>query len=520
MIFVKDAANLRFVRFNRAGEELIGLPRDQMIGKSDYDFFPKEQADSFVLNDREVLNSRRLKDIPEEPIQTADRGVRYLHTKKIPILNSKGEPQYLLGISEDITERKVAEEQKKRAVETERLYREAQTLNHVKDEFLAILSHELRSPLNVICGHAELLVEEIQAKAETGSLNTESLLASAKAIYRNARLQTQIIDDLLDISSIIIGKMKFRPEWISAGEVLQAQVEVAHRAASEKHENLLTEIEHQETCVIADPTRLSQMISNLLSNAIKFTPTGGTITARGYREGDNYVIQVQDSGCGIEPKFLPYVFDRFRQEDASITRRFGGLGLGLSIVRQLAQMHNGTVEAFSKGKDQGSTFTIRIPAADSFEMCIEVSESESRFQLSEGSLEDGNMHLNGIRVLLVDDSEDSRALLERLLLRSGANVISVDSPEAARSAISNSVPDVIVSDIGMPEEDGYTFIKKLRADSRTSTIPAIAMTAYVRGEEIEKALHAGFQAHVGKPATYGHVVDTVRRLLHETGRNN
>jgi PAS domain S-box-containing protein len=521
MIFVKDAEDLKFIRFNRAGEELIGLPREAMIGKSDYDFFPKEQADFFIAHDREVLRSGKLKDIAEEPIQTVKNGTRYLHTKKIPILSANGTPKYLLGISEDITEKKLAEERQERAAETERLYREAQALNHVKDEFLAVLSHELRTPLSVICGHAELLVEESQNMREahlrdvTASPAPTRMLSSAQAIYRNARLQTQIIDDLLDISSIIIGKMKFHPERICAKEILQAQAEIAIRSASERDEKIEVNIEQGDAYLLADPTRLSQMVSNLLSNAIKFTPSGGTTSLRGFREDDKYVIQVQDTGCGIEPSFLPYVFDRFRQEDASITRRFGGLGLGLSIVRQLADMHHGSVEAFSKGKNQGSLFTIKIPLADSVRVA-QTEISPDRPHAIDVHCSDsgaGLMHLNGVKILLVDDSEDSRALVERLLLRSGANVVSVASPGAAREAMLINFPDVIVSDIGMPDEDGYTFIKKLREDQYTKAIPAIAMTAYVRGEEIERALDSGFQAHVAKPASYRIVVDTVRRIL-------
>jgi len=501
MIFVKDAADLKFVRFNKAGETLLGVPRQQLIGKSDYDLFPAEQAEFFVSNDREVLASRQLKDLPEEPIDTAG-GRRFLHTKKLSIVGPDGRPEYLLGISEDITEKRAFEEQRLKALEAERLYREAQSINRTKDEFLATLSHELRTPLNVICGHAELLISEFGEAVPT------ELATSLQAIERNAKLQTQIIDDLLDLSSIIMGKIKFQPTPFSPAEFMRAQFEGAEKSAVEKGVKIKCEIEDNLDPIYADPIRLNQIIWNLLSNAIKFTSAGDTITIRVFRESDHYAFEVEDTGRGIDAAFLPYVFDRFRQEDTGYGRRYGGLGLGLSIVRQLTELHGGSVHVRSDGKDKGSLFTVKLP----FRMGTNETQPPKTSSIQTQVLKNAT-RLSGVKVLLVEDSVDSRELVAKILSKAGALVTSVGSAAAARENLAKERPDVIVSDIGMPEEDGCAFISGLRQGERPMHVPAVALTAYVRSEEIELALKSGFQMHVPKPISSDVLIDAVANLI-------
>ncbi len=403
------------------------------------------------------------------------------------------------------------------AVENARLYAEAQAINRIKDEFLATLSHELRTPLNVILGHAELLKEETEDLKEQFS---EDLESSIEAIYRNALSQNQIIGDLLDVSAIITGKMSFNPVQTSLKEVTELAAEGIRFAAEAKGVALNVKLEDSSCPLLGDPTRIQQIIWNLLSNAVKFTPRGGRIDLSIREETSQYVVEVADTGLGIEPNFLPYVFDRFRQEDNSMTRKFGGLGLGLSIVRQLVELHGGTITVTSRGKGQGTTFRIVFPTAQarletdartsasaSTEASLSTRESSPRKELGKT--------LSGLQILVVDDETDARELIAKIFRRVGANVMPASSMQEALEFYKERRPDLIVSDVGMPEHDGFEFIRKIREIERQSGTftPAAALTAYARNEDRDQALEAGFQAHVAKPVESAALIRVVEELI-------
>ncbi len=389
------------------------------------------------------------------------------------------------------------------AVENARLYHESQTVNRLKDEFLANLSHELRTPMNVILGHSEIL------KNDRPDLSEEEIETSIEAIERNAKAQTSIISDLLDVSSIITGKVTYQPEEMNPIETVGKILQGLRPTAQAKNISLKFDCVEAPSKVAADLTRLHQIIWNLVSNAMKFTEPGGIITVKLSKSELNWIISVTDTGLGIDREFLPFVFDRFRQEDASTTRRFGGLGLGLSVVRHLVELHGGYVKADSKGKGFGSTFTVILPLSPVIHSDQDLEMKNHTSNLSNRT--PGGLELTDVNILLVEDSTDNRILVNRILSKAGAKVVDAESAMEAREKLQFFKPDVIVSDIGMPLEDGIEFIKKLRLNS---TIPAIALTAFVRLEEKEAALSAGFQVHLGKPVNGKILIGEISKLVH------
>lgn len=385
------------------------------------------------------------------------------------------------------------------AIDNAHLFREAKNLNRLKDEFLASLSHELRTPMSVIKGHAEIL------KDEADSLPPEVVLA-VDAIYRNANAQSQIIADLLDVSSIITGKVSCDLVPISPLKLISEVLDGLRAPAEAKGVRLnFSPISWPEQAP-ADPTRLRQVLWNLVSNALKFTDSGGTVTISTSCNAKNWLITVSDTGIGIDPEFLPYVFDRFRQEDASNSRKFGGLGLGLSISKNLVELHGGTLQVESKGRGHGAQFTVRLPREP---------QSVPPPRPPPLLIEEGPPAIEGIKVLLVEDSDDNRSLVRKMLSRAGAEVVDTGGPAEARDRLQNFRPDVIVSDIGMPEEDGMKFIRNLRSSESRELcqIPAVALTAYARQEEKEEIFKAGFQAHVAKPVSLAKLVAAVKAVL-------
>ncbi|WP_375502253.1 response regulator [uncultured Nostoc sp.] len=368
-----------------------------------------------------------------------------------------------------------------------------QRANQIKDEFLAVLSHELRSPLNPILGWAKLL--------QKGNLNPERTTTGLEIIERNAQLQAQLINDLLDISRILQGKLSLNQMPVDLRAVITAALETVHLAAVAKSLQIETTFSPNARTVIGDAGRLQQVVWNLLSNAVKFTPQGGQITVAFSHTDTHAQIQVTDTGIGINPDFLPYVFEHFRQQDAATTRKFGGLGLGLAIARQIVEMHGGTIAAQSPGDEQGATFTVQIPLAP------RLSERPST-ELSSGSIGD----LTNISILVVDDETDSREFVAFVLEQAGAIVTSVASGMEALQAIEQSTPNLIVSDIGMPDMDGYMLLQQIRAQLPASQVPAIALTAYAGEFDRTQALQAGFQQHLAKPIEPAEIVTTVARL--------
>ena len=401
------------------------------------------------------------------------------------------------------------------ALANARLYYETQEANRIKDEFLAVLSHELRSPLNPILGWAKILQTSKQDEARTKF--------ALETIERNAKLQAQLIEDLLDVSRILQGKLNLKVSPVGLTFTIKAALETVRLAAEAKSIQIETIFEPNVGQVLGDSSRLQQVVWNLLSNAIKFTPHGGRVEVHlkqvtaDSRDALNpralspsshaaYAqISVRDTGRGISAKFLPYVFEYFRQADSTTTRKFGGLGLGLAIVRHLTEAHGGTVQAFSPGEEQGATFTVRLPI-------IPASPNLHQDDPAAGKYPDFN--LTGLQVLLVDDDRDTREFIVFLLEQYGAIVTEAASAQEATDLLKQGQPNLLISDIGMPEMDGYMLIRQIRAQSFAGQqIPAIALTAYASETDHQQALAAGFQQHITKPIDPEVLIQTIMTLL-------
>lgn len=371
----------------------------------------------------------------------------------------------------------------------------AETFNRVKDEFLATVSHELRTPLNAILGWSTML--------RSGKIGGEQAQRAVETVERSARAQAQLIDDLLDISRIITGKLRLEVASLDLSEVIMAAVEAMRPAAEAKNIRLQTLLDSETGLISGDANRLQQVVWNLVSNAVKFTPKDGRVQIRLERINSHVEIIVSDTGKGIDADFLPFIFDRFRQADQTTTRQYGGLGLGLSIVRQLVEMHGGTIHAESKGEDKGAAFVVKLPRlvalytarGDTGELIHISSAPEKKNE------PDNARKLVGLNILVVDDEPDSRELLKVVLMQSGANVVTAASTADALGELAQNRFDLLVSDIGMPVEDGYALVEKLRRlpANKNGRIPAIALTAYARVEDRVRALNAGFQTHIAKP---------------------
>jgi PAS domain S-box-containing protein len=383
----------------------------------------------------------------------------------------------------------------------------AEESNRLKDEFLATLSHELRTPLTAILGWASMLLD--------GRLDEKSSRTAIEIIERNARTQQQIVDDVLDVSRSITGQLRLEAEPTDLRRVVEAAIDTVRPAATAKSINLIATFEPGVGPVMGEPRRLQQVIWNLLLNAVKFTPIGGDVRVRVEGEGGHARLTVSDTGVGISPDFLPYVFDRFRQGDQSTTRVHGGLGLGLSIVRNLVELHGGTVRAESTGEGRGSAFTVELPE-------LRVVGRGSRNEGEAGGFNEDsagrNPHsaiLEGLRVLVVDDEPDALNLIKTVLERTGATVTTVESAAAAWGALEESWPDLLLCDIGMPGEDGYQLIRRVRAleSARGLATPAIALTAYAGDADRALALDAGFQLHVPKPVDPADLVSVIAGLV-------
>jgi signal transduction histidine kinase/DNA-binding response OmpR family regulator len=389
--------------------------------------------------------------------------------------------------------RRQAEEERAQLLVREQAARtEAEAANKNKDEFLATLSHELRTPLTAILGWSHLL--------QTKNLNDHETRRAVDTIERNARSQSQLIDDLLDVSRIITGKLSIDRARIDLSKIIDGALDVTRPLSEAKDIQFTTAIEPSPCFVLGDPTRLQQVFWNLFSNAVKFTPKGGRVFIHSSTSGSRVTVAVTDTGIGIKPELLPFIFDRFRQGDGSTTREHGGLGLGLAIVKHLVQLHGGTVDVDSDGIECGTTFKVAFPLA------IQDTGMADN-QIDAGSAQSLNAPilslqlLAGIKVLVVDDEHDSRELLTMILTRYGSDVRCSDSAANAIEAFNEWHPDLLVSDIGMPNEDGYSLIQKVRSleSNQTRQVPAVALTAYASDEDRMQALSAGFQMHVPKP---------------------
>jgi PAS domain S-box-containing protein len=389
-----------------------------------------------------------------------------------------------------------------------RARQEAEAANLLKDEFLATLSHELRTPLTAVLGWVRML--------RGGSLNEPTASKALAIIERNAEAQQQLIEEVLDVSRIISGKFRLDMRPVELVPIVEAAVDTVRPAAEAKKIKLSVGVEAEESVVSADPARLQQVIWNLLTNAIKFTPEEGLVEVRLERTGANVRIKVSDNGSGIAPEFLPHVFDRFRQADSSTTRKYSGLGLGLAVVRHLVEQHGGRVAAESGGENRGSTFTIELPVS-ALKMDADLFARLKRGEQPDDRQADAAPTLAAVRVLVVEDQADVRELLSALLRQYGAEVMTCATAVEAVSALRRERADVLISDIGMPGEDGYWLIREVRAlgTHLGGDVPAVALTAYASEADRERALGAGFQAHVSKPIEPAALISAVAGVLGE-----
>lgn len=434
---------------------------------------------------------------------------QWLSTHGRVIYDAQDRPQRLVGVTLDITERKLSEERRQRLLEHEKEAREeAERASQLKDEFLATVSHELRTPLNAILGWAQYLNSE--------NMPHEEVRQGLETIVRNSRLQAQLIEDLLDMSRIVSGKLRLDVQAVELPLVIEAALETIMPAAAARSIRLEKVLDPRAGPVNGDNARLQQVVWNLLSNAIKFTPKGGKVQVVLARVNSHVEITVADTGQGIPPDFLPFVFERFRQADASTTRRHGGLGLGLSIVKSLVELHGGSVHCASEGDGKGATFTVCLPLT----AVQHPSDAPREHPTVNGprAAQARDASLAGVRVLVVDDEPDALFLVRRVLESAGAIVTPVLSGAEAIAAMNGGV-DVIISDIGMPELDGYELLKQLRtleAHKSTKT-PAIALTAFARSSDRTRALLAGYLLHIAKPVEPSELIAAVASVVGRTG---
>jgi hypothetical protein len=447
------------------------------------------------------------------------------------MLSDQGEMIGYVGTIEDITEQKQAEAVQAQMIREQAARQEAEASNRMKDEFLAILSHELRTPLNAMLGWSKLL--------RTRKYDEATTHRALEIIERNATSQAQLIDDILDVSRIIRGKLQLNCAPTTLKTVAEAALNAVQPLAASKSIALTPRFETTAAQVWGDSVRLQQIMWNLLTNAVKFTPDRGEVTlrlavepltsamkatfkipgpkARACFESDRcVVIEVIDTGVGISPEFLPFVFERFRQADSTTTRAHSGLGLGLAIVRHLVEQHHGTIEADSPGENQGAKFTVRLPLLQSNPPSSPSSAHSSAHSSGETAEQSAPSRLDGLKVLVVDDEPDARQFLTFLLREAGASVTTADSVETALTALNAAELDLLISDIGMPEQDGYTLIQTVR--TRGSAIPAIALTAYSRAEDRNQILSAGFQQHLSKPIDPTNLLAEVAAIV--AGKSN
>jgi PAS domain S-box-containing protein len=472
--------------WNAGAERLFGYSADEIIGRSFACFY---------------LAAERDLDIPAEHLRVAEERGRFAgeslrvrrggsafdaHVIVTPV--RRGRERELQGFSlvvRDITERKRLENDLRRRAE------ELSAANRAKEDFLATLSHELRTPLNAMLGWTRLL--------RMGKLDGAGMARALETIERNAHIQEQLIADILDVSRIVTGKLRLELRPIELAPVVDAALDSVRPAAAAKGVQIRADTNFQGT-VLGDPDRLQQVLWNLMANAIKFTPAGGRVTVGISRLGPSVLVKVTDTGEGISRELLPFIFDRFTQGDASVTRPHGGLGLGLSIVRHIVELHGGRVEAASDGRGCGSCFSVHLPvraihrAADDA-----VSQSQA---------------LTGVKVLVVDDEADAREAVSMALTQCGARTAAVASGREALQMMPEFQPDVLVSDLGMPGEDGCAFIRRVRANPThgVGDVPAVALTAYCQPEDQTRALDAGFQEFVPKPVQLVDLAAVVRTL--------
>lgn len=495
--------------WNQAAERLFGYSSEEMIGQSILRIIPPELHPE---EDHILAELRRGNRIERYETERVHKDGRRLHISLTisPLRDASGKVIGAAKVAHDVTELRERQAQLKQVaadrellLQSERSARaEAERLSRLKDEFLATLSHELRTPLNAIQGWTQILRHH--------NASPEDFKRGLEAIDRNVRSQTQIVNDLLDMSRIISGHVLLEVRPMNLPEAIQAALDSVRPSADSKGIRIQTLLDTRLGPVRGDPHRLQQVLWNLLANAIKFTPKGGRVTVTLERVDSHVEVTVEDNGIGIDPEFLPYVFDRFRQADAGIGRRYGGLGLGLSIVKSLVELHGGSVRAKSLGKDRGSSFTVALPVYH-----VRIDDADQRRALRSDPLQTIELpRLDNTRVLVVDDDLEGCAIMARMVEVRGAQVRCIASGREGLELLSQEAFDILLSDIGMPDMDGYEFMQCVRRlpQGQARSIPAIAITAYARPEDRQRALLAGYQIHLSKPIEAQELIAAIASL--------
>ncbi len=485
----------RLVEVNRRLCEILGYAEAQLKTMTAYDFAHPEDLGKTHADVARLLAGEIPEYARERRYIRKDGTVIWCMTRVTLLRDAAGSPNRFISAVEDITQRKIAEENERAA------RAEAERMSELKDEFLATLSHELRTPLSAILGWSQVLRRR--------PMKREEQLKALETIERNARIQTQLIEDLLDMSRITSGKLRLDIQPVEPATFVEAALQTVQPAAEAKAIRLEKALDARAGPILGDPGRLQQVVWNLLSNAIKFTPKNGIVRVLLQRANSHAEISISDTGIGIKPEFLGHVFERFRQADASTTRRYAGLGIGLSIVKHLVELHGGTVQVSSAGEGHGAMFTVRLPVT-----AARPAGEPGRLQRRAlgNSLPDYAIaDLTGVRVLVVDDERDARELLLRVLADCGAQVLTAESAEEALAIAARERPHVLVSDIGMPHADGYELLRRIRElpDPAVARIAAVALTAFARSEDRTRALRAGFVLHVSKPVEPSELIATV-----------
>jgi len=482
--------------WNSTAEKLYGWSASTIVDQP-LPLIPAKHCDLFNTYFAQVLDNFVVSNKKIQHL-TRDGNLIDISLSLAPLHNADNQIYGVVMTAVDITLHSQLEAQRLNLLEQERRARAAaETANQIKDDFLAVLSHEMRTPLNAILGWIRLI--------QKGNLKPDVFQRALDTIERNAVVQNQLINDLLDISRIMRGQISLMIQPVDVAYLIRVTVDTLRPAAEAKSIQVELNLESSLDKILADPNRLQQIFWNLLSNAIKFTPSSGTVTIRCDAVDNNLRVEVKDSGIGIVPEILPHLFEYFRQADSSTTRAHNGLGLGLAITRRLVELHGGTIQANSPGPNQGSTFTVKLPMRVS-KPASSSAQSASGYDLS----------LEGVKAIVVDDEIDAQHLLKLILEQEGARVKSVGSAQEALNILETFQPDVIIADIAMPDEDGYSFLQSVRSlfNHQFNDVPAIALTAYARQEDRQKAFSVGFQKHIAKPFEPMEVVDAVCKLVH------
>lgn len=502
-------SDFRVSRWSQSAERLFGWKAEEVIGKhvNEWRFVFADDVDAVALVTNRQREGVEVQGIQRNRNYTREGSVLYCEWYNSVLRDDREKLVSVLSLVLDVTARQSAEEERAASLLRERdARRHAEEADRLKDEFLATLSHELRTPLTSILGWASMI--------RNGEVEGSNAARAIETIERNARSQARLIDDLLDVSRIITGNLRLDMHPLNLAPIVEAALDALRPTADVKGIRLQTRFVPEECLVKGDPNRLRQVIWNLLSNAIKFTQRGGSVNIELNCIESTARLKVSDTGDGISAEFLPYVFDRFRQAEGSISRKQGGLGLGLAVARHLVELHGGTITAESEGIGKGSVFSVDLPLGQERR---DPARAEERRREGERrrSRSGGVVRLDGVHVLLVEDDDDSRKLLGTMLKRYGARVTSTKSAEEALRVFEDELPDVMISDIGMPDQDGYELVRKLRAlpAEKGGAVPAIALTGYASRKDRERALNSGYQQHMAKPIEQADLIKSIAALI-------